>query len=243
MKIAILSDLHSNLAALRAVLADGTSREVHEWICLGDIVGYGPKPRECFELVTGLTRWCLLGNHDLATADSAFSLRGTREDVADGILVARNAMDREQLEEMLRWPLTSLIHGLACSHASLHEPHRFLYIHNEEDARHHMDAVSGPLSFSGHTHRPLAWIRSAESLVAVPGVGTINLDPACRYAVNVGSVGQPRDGDPRACYVIYDRHDQTVTWRRVAYDLHATQAAMASLGMSPMAAERLAGGK
>jgi diadenosine tetraphosphatase ApaH/serine/threonine PP2A family protein phosphatase len=237
---AILSDIHANLVALERALKDCAEQRVDELVCLGDMAGYGPEPIECVDLVRDQFKWTLCGNHDVAlfmVHPLGFN-RHAREAVA---------WQRTQLEP--RW-FTSLAGRRRWSWLQNLHPARqddqVLYVHasprdplteyvEESDVA---DLGFGPsqkiveifehipgLAFCGHSHRPgvipasLVWIRPAE----LPD-GIYQLAMGEKTLVNVGSVGQPRDQDPRLCYVIYDTGKRTVQFRRVDYDVPAAQA-------------------
>lgn len=243
MKTAFLADIHANLTALDAVLSDVSRQKVDQIICLGDIVGYGPKPRECAERILSVTRHSVIGNHDAYAASERIQIRGLREDVADGILLARNAMDDALLNSIAALPLTFRLGDFSCVHATLREPERFHYVRSASDASEHFLLQSTPLAFIGHSHMPQIWEDTPGRARALPiENGFVELRPETRYLINAGSVGQPRDGDPRACYVILDDEAQVVTWRRVFYDVETTVAAMLALGMPDFAAARLSRG-
>ena len=173
-------------------------------------------------------------------AYQTLDMKGLREDVADGILLARNALNDLQVEAIREMPLTVRSGDAACVHASLADPSGFPYVHTRVEAGEHFSRQTTRISFYGHSHVPEAWefdgnrVRWAErdghELVLVEGL---------KYAVNAGSVGQPRDGDPRACYAIYNSAARVVQWRRVRYNVDATEQDMLSLAMSPFAASRL----
>jgi len=239
MKLGFFSDIHANLRALESVLADARRQGVNELVSLGDIVGYGPRPLECLERVLDSARWLIAGNHDLMAGDPDIPLSGLREDVADGLLYARNALDEEQLAAMLAMPVTCMVHGVACSHASLYSAETFHYIHTQEEAAQHFKALSVNMSFFGHTHQPMGWVEDAGQIICYMGQGRLQVEAGRRYAINVGSVGQPRDGDYRACYVTYDVSTGMIEWRRVGYDAQTTVTEMISLGMPESSANRL----
>lgn len=243
MRTAFLSDIHANLTALEAVLSDVARQGVSQVVCLGDIVGYGPQPRECVERVMEEAAHCVLGNHDYYAVFGRTILRGLREDVADGIAVARNLLDERHLEQLRQLPISVRCGEVVCVHASLSDPQAFPYIRTGKDAREHFENQRSPLGVIGHTHIPQLWehmpSRPRELKVEE---GWLELQPETQYLANVGSVGQPRDGDPRACYLIYDDSAQTLLWRRVLYDTQTTAAAMLALGMPEMSAARLAQG-
>ena len=253
LRLAIISDIHANLPALEAVLASIEEAAVDELWCLGDVVGYGAQPDECARLVSEHCSLCLVGNHDLAVLDeldvSAFSpaaaaaVRWTRD-------VAKDAT----LEFLRRLEPADESHEVALYHASPRDP-VWEYVLWPDQAAECIGIQAARVSLVGHSHVALFFVmpenqgppgRSAELLDAARGAqaggGTrLNLSEG-RWLANPGSVGQPRDGDPRASYVLYDQSAATFTWHRVGYDITAAQQAISEAGLPPWLAERLTQG-
>ena len=247
MKYAIISDLHANLEALQAVLEDASSR-VDAVICLGDIVGYNANPHECLRLVRETCAVVIAGNHDQAAC-------GVRryDDFNDW---ARQAMDwtRRQLSAaevayLKAMPDTAPFgNGWLAAHGSPRDTDEYLFdalgFESAFDVlRRLRPATRG--CFVGHTHLPMIWECRAEGQVVQVGAQsrTVTLDPASRYIVNPGSVGQPRDGSPLAAYAILDEAAAAVEFRRVPYDIAAAQEKIYDAMLPPLLAERLAIGR
>ena len=247
MKYAVISDLHGNLEALQAVLADASGL-VDAVVCLGDIVGYNANPRECLRLVRDTCALVIAGNHDQAACG--------RRPYDDFNLWARQAMDwtRDQLSaaevKYLRGlPGTAPFGGgWLAAHGSPRHTDEYLF-----DGRGFADAFDSlgwlqPQArgcFVGHTHLPMVWAYGADGRVARVEVPPrrVALDPACRYMVNPGSVGQPRDGSPLAAYAILDEAASAVELRSVPYDVAAAQEKIYDAMLPPPLAERLAIGR
>lgn len=240
--IAILSDVHGNLEALNAVLADIERQKVDGAYCLGDVVGYGPNPRECLRVLREREVPCLAGNHELAVADEQFLAdMATYGLVRRAVEWTRSQLEPEDMAFIRRMPYTmDFPSGITLVHGSLNDPHDFHYMEAEpadggenmwetflefaESARKHC--------FTGHSHRPLVWgfVAYQEEHVDVPrnprdkdtatGRYKVRIDKYERIIASVGSVGQPRDDDPRACYVLFD--GKTVTFRRIPYNVLKT---------------------
>ena len=247
MNYAIISDLHANLEALQAVLDDAASR-VDAVICLGDIVGYNANPHECLRLVRAACAVVIAGNHDQAAC-------GVRcyDDFNDW---ARQAMDwtRRQLSAAEMAFLKALPdtapfgNGWLAAHGSPRDTDEYLFDALGFESTFDVLRRLRPQTrgcFVGHTHLPMIWECSAEGRVAQVGAEsrTVTLDPACRYIVNPGSVGQPRSGDPLAAYAILNEAAATVEFRRVPYDITAAQEKIYDAMLPPLLAERLAIGR
>jgi predicted phosphodiesterase len=241
MRVAVISDVHANLAALEAVL-EAIDLEAPDAIwCLGDIVGYGPEPSSCRELVERRASICLSGNHDLGAlglidVEATFSPEAA---IVAGWTAGRlTAEDRRfllALEPSGRAPGAGLYHG------SPRDP-VWEYVVTPEAARAAFAIDPGPLILVGHSHVPLAIGLSSDLHGGLAAVGTsIELAPD-RWLLNPGSVGQPRDGDPRAAWLLLELELRSATFRRVAYDIERTQRALAAAGLPESLAARLAEG-
>jgi diadenosine tetraphosphatase ApaH/serine/threonine PP2A family protein phosphatase len=242
MRILVISDIHANYEALEAVLADAGA--VDETWCLGDIVGYGPDPNLCVEVVReqpNLT--CLLGNHDAAILGrmplAAFNGEARRSlDLQSRVLTADN------VEFLRSLPDSTLTNGLVTlAHGSPRDP-TWEYVLNTLSARLNFDYFSTPFCFVGHAHLQCMFQMDEDRnrvSMEVPPVGEI-MEMKPRAIFNPGSVGQPRDRDPRASYAIYDPIARTWEPRRVEYDIAAVQARIRELGMPEKHAARIAEG-
>jgi diadenosine tetraphosphatase ApaH/serine/threonine PP2A family protein phosphatase len=242
MRVAVVSDIHANLHALTAVLADVDAEGVDELWCLGDVVGYGPRPNECCDLVRGRAAVSLCGNHDLAVLGSL--------DVADFAGDAHRAArwtTGELGDEQRTW-LGSLEPagaraGVRLYHASPRDP-IWEYVLTEYVALASFRATDDPLALIGHSHVALALQWDGGDFVAgglAPAGTTLQLAKP-RFLLNPGSVGQPRDGDPRAAWLLLDLDARRGTFRRVAYDVARTQAEIRERGLPEQLAARLGHG-
>jgi diadenosine tetraphosphatase ApaH/serine/threonine PP2A family protein phosphatase len=240
MRIAVLSDIHSNLVALDAVLAAVGSVDA-VWH-LGDVVGYGPDPNGVVRRLRDLGAVGVRGNHDAAALGgpeiewfnpaARQAMEWTR-----GVLAADARAWLDTLPERLTEAGVELVHG------SPRQP-IWEYVTSPASARANLDRLVTPVGLHGHTHVPVAWL-DAEGDVQLlrPGHGDTLVPAGRRALVNPGSVGQPRDGDPTASFLILEPESGRLTWQRAAYDVAAVQAAMRAAGLPPSLASRLAGGR
>jgi diadenosine tetraphosphatase ApaH/serine/threonine PP2A family protein phosphatase len=240
--IALISDIHANIEALEAVLANLESVEVDEIFCLGDIVGHGAAPSECLELVRSRCSVSVMGNHDLMASECGVII--ALESVSAPIRFAREKLSMDQVQWLKDRPLVAEKQGFSLVHSSLHEPENFHYILWKHDARLHFRHQETPFSFIGHSHSPLIATQKPDGIVFdVPRADTVTLDPTIRSIINVGSVGQPRDNDARACYGLLDTRNFAFSWRRVPYDIKMAQLRIKEAGLPWDNAARLAYGR
>ncbi len=223
--IAIVSDIHGNLDALQAVLADISAKNVDQIYCLGDIVGYGPNPRECIDLCTTM-QLCLLGNHDNG---ALFDPDGFSSGAEKAIFWTRKQLeDRTQPEAENRWtflahlPRTHRDGDIMLVHGSPRSPlNEYVFpedIYNQRKIERIFSFIQ-KYCFQGHTHVPGIFTQNCRFFSPAEIGGRYHLGDQ-KIMVNVGSVGQPRDGDPRSCYITLNDHE--VEFHRVKYDAQAT---------------------
>jgi len=244
---AIISDIHANIDALEAVLADIRDFPVRGILCLGDIVGYGPEPAECVKQVMENCAASVLGNHEamLLLADKILD-EDWDEPIRNPLRIAKEQVGSKELGWLKDLPITVDLDPITLSHASLNEPTEFNYIHETTEAEAHFAAQGTFISFNGHTHVPSIWEENPETFgvrCLTPGGKPVRLDPSKRYSVNVGSVGQCRDGDPRSSYALYDYEQRLLLMRRVDYDIKKAQARFKKAGLPAHNATRLAEGE
>jgi predicted phosphodiesterase len=240
MRSAIFGDIHANLEAFEVVLADAREQGCDSFICLGDVVGYNANPRECLEIVQSLECPVVKGNHD-SYVSSEHSLVTFNPLAEVAIQWTRDQLNSSEKRWLSNLPLIVEIRGFTVVHASLDEPGDWNYVLNQLDAAASFSKQTTELCFFGHTHSPRAYIKDS-SIVGVPFEQIIP-ERGKKYFVNPGSVGQPRDGDWRAAYVVFDEERRTINLRRLRYDLTRTQRKIVAAGLPPKLAERLALGK
>ncbi len=239
MRYAIVSDIHANLQAWKAVLIDIRSLGADRILCLGDAVGYGPNPAETLRSLYTNVHDFVLGNHDAAVCgkidenlfnDNARRLLGW----------TRSRLNRQATQFFDGLPLSLTGPGFRCAHGEFAEPARFGYVIEPADALRSWQSVTEPLLFVGHTHQPgIFVIGNSGRPHRLPPQDFI-VEPGKRFLVNVGSVGQSRDGDTRASYLVYDTNEHAVFWRRIPFDLDAFKAALDETGLGDSAAAFLA---
>ncbi len=240
MRFAIFGDIHANLHALQAVLSDARAQACTHFVCMGDIVGYNAFPRECLDTIRRMDCPVVKGNHD-----EQASMLGDQESFNP---LAEEAMNwtREQLAEPDKDWLRSLrlqrqVRDFTIVHATLDTPHKWGYVFNQLDAAASFSYQHTALCFIGHTHTPKAYVRDGS--VRTIALDVLALQKGKRYLVNVGSVGQPRDGDWRSAYCIYDTVSEEIHLRRLEYDIEGAQEAILNAGLPRKLAERLAVGR
>lgn len=242
MRTAILTDIHGNLSALEAVIEHCRTIGVERYVCLGDTVGYGAEPNECCDIVRDRASFSLLGNHDAAVAGRMaydYYYEAAREalDWTRRRLTAPNLAWLESLPYSVREGPVEYCHG------SPVEPAQYEYIFLLEQAEELLPMYGdlADLTLIGHSHLPRAYAltpKGAKSVLAE----TVKLEPGTKYIVSVGSVGQPRDGDPRACFAVYDDVERTLAYHRVRYDIDRAAARIVEAGLSVHFARRLYSG-
>ena len=238
---AILSDIHGNLEALEAVLADVDRRHPASIVCLGDFVGYGASPNDCIDRLRPLIEHAVVGNHDLAACGKLqLKYFNTHAAIAaqwtDAALTPANRRYLEELPFAVRWRDALLVH------ASPAEPEEWRYVLSPGDAQSEMDAYQEPVCFIGHSHYPGSFDR-LDGQVRYDRGPEIRMQNGHRYLVNVGAVGQPRDGDPRAAYVLYDDQERVIRHVRVDYDVAEAMRRILEAGLPRSLAERLQWGE
>lgn len=240
MKYAILGDVHANLEALTAVLEDAKAQGVTHYACTGDVVGYNADPKACLQIIRSLGCQVVQGNHDyyaacnenmeLFTPMAQKSIRWTRKHLSP--------FERKYLRHL---PLIIDIENFTIVHSSLSNPHRWNYIFKSKAADANFRNQFNNVCFFGHTHVPLAFVKG--ETIEKGFYETLNIRPNYQYLINVGSVGQPRDRNPKAAYAIYDLDESTVTMRRIDYDIDQTQIKIRAAGLPFRNALRLANGR
>lgn len=240
MRIALFGDIHANLEALNAVLEDASDQGCTEWVCLGDVVGYNANPSECLELVKAMECPVVKGNHD-EDASGDHSLETMNPTAATALEWTREQLSAEQREWLRTLRMVRQVSDFTVVHSTLDQPQAWNYVTNKFDAMSNFSYQFTHVCFHGHTHVPRVFVRGAR--VKEVAAESVEIEEGLKYFINIGSVGQPRDGDWRSCYVIYDVTKRLITFRRIDYDLGTTQGKILGAGLPPNLADRLADGR
>ncbi|UDQ97316.1 metallophosphoesterase family protein [Lentisphaerota bacterium WC36G] len=266
MKYAIFSDIHANLEALNAVLSKCERLRVDKYISLGDIVGYNANPQECVDRIRSLDlAGAVKGNHDEYASNNSQEMEGFNPHARDAILWTKSQLNEESRQWLASLPLRSTIPqtGITIVHSTLDSPEAWGYIFDIHHAADNFSYQFTPLCFCGHSHVPIAFMKKPvtsasekpideimhwshkrnESLVPdvvdVEDSIMIDIKSGYKYLVNVGSVGQPRNRDPRASFVVYDSVVNTLTRYRIPYDIELAQSKIREAKLPERLATRL----
>jgi len=244
MRLALISDIHANIEALEAVLADIKTHNIDEILCLGDVVGYGANPNECIELVKESCSLVLLGNHD-AAAVGMLSTQHFNIHAKIAIEWTTDNLKKWGFDYLKTLPLKEAKYSTTFVHATPYEPNMWYYITSLEEAAFNFQFFDTSLCFVGHTHIPIIIVLEQEKEVYVhPGNALDYTNLAnVRFLINVGSVGQPRDRNPKSCYGIIDTDAKAFTYHRVSYDIQKAQAKMRKIKMPEFLITRLEEGR
>ena len=238
MRVAVVSDIHSNLHALEAVLGAIEADASDELWCLGDLVGYGPRPNECCTVIAERAAVCLAGNHDLAVRGT-IDLAEFGGEAAVAARWTRDVLEPRAQEILDRLSPEGEAHGVSLYHGSGRDP-IWEYVLSDEVALATLEVAPSPLVLVGHSHVALRIVQDGNGLDGGIAAADTELETGgVRAVLNPGSVGQPRDGDPRAAYLLLDLDAQRAIFRRVEYDVERTQREMRQAGLPELLAARL----
>lgn len=241
MKWAILSDVHGNLEALQAVLEDLAREKAEKIAFLGDGVGYGANPNECLGILRERTERMVAGNHDCG-AIGRTELSRFNADAQAALRWTRQVLLPEHGAFLMKLPLTRLEGEMSLVHASPYEPAEWDYVLTSSEAAWGFKAMIGRLAFIGHSHYPMVWTEDDQGRIRNIKAEEGTFDPGRRYIINVGSVGQPRDGDPRAAYGLFEDVSRKYRLKRLPYDVTTTQRKILQAGLPMSLAHRLSRG-
>jgi diadenosine tetraphosphatase ApaH/serine/threonine PP2A family protein phosphatase len=243
VRYAILGDIHGNTDALETVLADIDQQRIDKIICLGDIVGYGAEPAACLERIRGLGCDCIAGNHDWAAIER-ISIDFFNAYAKAAALWTRAQLNDDQRAWLAGLPLTRSYEHFCIAHGTFHQPEAFNYIQTVFDAQLSFEALrlmGGKIGFLGHSHVPVGFFDSDPITYTLDG--EIPVDVGHAVIINAGSVGQPRDENPKASYAIFDSESRVTNIRRLDYDIDAAATKIRRAGLPEILAARLYHGK
>jgi predicted phosphodiesterase len=242
MRVAVISDIHGNLHALETVLAAVDAERPDAIWCLGDLVGYGPRPNECTELVAARANICLVGNHDLGVV-GGIGLEEFSPDAAAAARWTQTVLEQRNLEFLRSLEPTAAVEGAQLYHASPRDP-VWDYVLTADGAYDALSRTEAPLVLVGHSHVAISVVLADGRIDGGLAPAGTELDlSAGRWLLNPGSVGQPRDGDRRAAFVLLDFDRMFAAFHRVEYPIDRTQAEIRERGLPETLAERLAAGQ
>ena len=239
MRLAIISDIHSNLQAFEAVLKEVDGADVDEIVCLGDLVGYGGDPDDCVELVDQRCDVCLVGNHDLAVVGK-LPLHAFTSNAAIAASWTMKTINSDTRSNLLSHNPQGQTQGIGLFHASPRNP-VWEYVLSTDIAELCIDAMNRRIALVGHSHVALSFSRVGDNPVdGATRTDSERLDISeGEWILNPGSVGQPRDGDPRASWLLLDTDRWSATWHRVDYDIDSAAQAIRAAGLPLPLSERL----
>jgi len=228
MRYAIIADIHANLEALQAVLADIENQKCTHIACLGDIVGYYANPKECLDIIRVMKVSCVKGNHDDYCSNDNL-LVDFHPNAAKVINWTRNQLTEDDKKWLSELEYVRLIAGFTIVHATLNAPQLWGYVFEKQAAAASLACQNTSVCFFGHTHVPVAFIR--DNVISGGTYSKFPVEPDRLYFVGVGAVGQPRDGNPKAAYVVYDLDEGSIELRRLDYDIAAAQKKIIDAGL------------
>jgi predicted phosphodiesterase len=240
MRYAIIADIHANLEALQVVLKDIKEQKCTHYACVGDVVGYNANPKECVDIIRSMGMPCVKGNHD-EYCSSDDPLEGFNPHAAEAVNWTRRQLTEEDRQWLRDFKYLRMVASFSMVHATLDGPQRWGYVFDKLAAAASFTYQNTAVCFFGHTHVPVAFIR--DSMVRGGTYSKFKIEPGKKYFVNVGAVGQPRDGNPKAGYVVYDMDEGTIELRRLDYDIEKAQKKILEAGLPARLAERLASGR
>jgi predicted phosphodiesterase len=239
MRYGIVSDVHGNLEALTVACAHLAQQNIDRYAFLGDAVGYGPNPNEVCTLLRELGGVAILGNHDAAVS-GRMEISGYYKAAQESLTWCQQKLDADNLAWLGGLPYTVREGDVAFCHGSPYLPEQFDYLFREDQVQQLVDdgVALAPVTCIGHSHLTTSFEIGPKGVRTLPP-GPISCAPDCQYIITVGSVGQPRDRDPRACCAVFDTDAQRFEYHRLSYDLRATRQKILDAGLAAVFGERL----
>jgi len=241
MRYGIFSDIHANLEALQAVLLAMKNEHIDQYVCLGDIVGYGANPLECVYLIKNLSAICVAGNHDWAVA-GIINTNCFNYCAACAVVWTQNEMPDKEKNFLKNLSLVYANSDFSCTHSSLFEAKAFPYMYDLKTSLKTFSKMHNSICFIGHTHIPQIFCLE-EGEVWIKSDLNIKLSKNVKYICNIGSVGQPRDGNPQSAYCIYDTKKKLVEIKRISYNIPQAEYKIRKAELPVFFAKRLVQGR
>ena len=240
MKYGVLGDIHSNLTALETAVDFLESESVDLYLSMGDVVGYGAAPAACIQKLREIEAVVVKGNHDAATAGQ-LDLLYFNQYARAAVHWTQTVLAEEDMAWLAALPYVVDLEDCSAAHGAYHRPELFDYIQTTSDADPSLDVMKRPVCFVGHTHVPVTLLRLADDpeRTAFTCDEIIDLRGVQKALINVGSVGQPRDEDPRAACAVFDTATDTVSLKRLSYDIDLEAARIRSAGLPAVLGDRL----
>jgi predicted phosphodiesterase len=242
MRYAIFSDVHANLEALEAVIESYKKESIDRYLCVGDVVGYAANPKECIERIKALCMITVAGNHDWGSVN-LFSLDYFNPYAKEAILWTQENIDDTDRHFLQSLKLVYKNDDLTLVHGTLESAAKFNYLTDGIVAEESFKALENNVCFLGHTHVAGTFIKGQDGEIKYRQDISMKIEAGNKYIINVGSVGQPRDGNPNAAYCIYDTYKKEVCLKRVGYNIADTRKKIIAAGLPRFLAERLALGR
>ena len=242
MRYGIFSDIHSNLEALESVISAYKNESVDNYLCIGDVVGYAANPKECIERVRNITAVTVAGNHDWATVN-LFSIDFFNEYAKEAISWTMRNIGNADSDFLKSLKLFYKNEDLTIVHGTLDNPQEFNYLTDGYIAEETFSIMETNTCFVGHTHKPGVFMKGIDGRIHYSQDEPCYIRPENKYIINVGSVGQPRDGDPKAAYCIYDTEKKEILIKRVGYDILAQRNKIIDSGLPKFLGDRLLMGR
>lgn len=240
MRYGIFSDIHSNLEAFDSVIEAYRKESIDSFFCVGDVVGYGANPNECIEKIKALTNIVIAGNHDWACVD-LFSTEYFNPLAKEAVFWTKQVLNQENKYFLEKLKLVYNNEDFTLAHGTLENPQEFNYMTDGYRALESFKLLETNVCFVGHSHVAGAFILGKDNrlLYSEDNLSKIKMEKENKYIVNVGSVGQPRDDNPRAAYAVYDTQKQEVQIKRVPYDVEAARKKIIEAGLPQFLGDRL----
>ncbi|MFA4983842.1 MAG: metallophosphoesterase family protein [Candidatus Omnitrophota bacterium] len=242
MRYAILGDIHANLEALAAVTDDVCGQRPDSCFCIGDVVGYASSPAECIDRIKALAEVTIAGNHDWAVAGKLAS-RYFNPHAREAISWTAGNLESAGLEFLSSLELVYRNSDFTLVHGTLDMPEEFNYMRDVLSSRGSFSCLKNNICFLGHSHVPAVFIQGPNNEISQFKAGRLTIERGKRYIINVGSVGQPRDGDPRSCYCLYDSVKREVMFRRTDYNAKRARDRIVEAGLPRSLGDRLLMGR